>query len=674
MYDQLNYSNRRSDIQALRAIAVIFVVAYHLHFSFTHGYLGVDMFFAISGYVITQMLMKEYRDKQRIDFRSFFVRRFQRILPQLSLVVLFTSIVSIFLLSPSGQIQTNTKIGFFGLFLNANTAIQVWVGGYFDGPTQLNPLLHTWSLSVEEQFYLMYPLIFIFSARVMSRKAPVKFVVGAMFIGLIILSFLSTSREIVLRSIFPIGGFYGLFGRSWEFGIGAMFALIPASWTLLAKRNSAFVIGMIGTIMVIAPQAGFKFFRNPGNSENLLTVCGTSMILLAGISRKSPTYLVLKHKVLQVIGSYSYAIYIWHWPIIVFSKIRFTKTYTVNLSAIVFTLLISFFSHRFIELPQRDVGRKNQISKKLICLLALTIVSTGLIYRVPNWLTPKAVQMEKQHIGDRNGCRSTNLDLWGEGSCVFNVSTKRSKTESPIYLLGDSNADHFSEAVVTASKELRRPVYISNGCVFTELFVWHALAGANWTKNCHDYVEDLMDHMKSQKPSLIIISNSDHYFNNNNGFAGYSGWAVGNTINDLTENPITKLRLFEDSLRKTVKQLVQNGHKVLVIQTIPHFEIPRHVFDPSKCNIFAFKDNECLMNQYESSALVVQGGVRTAIQNLSLHIEFGVIDPWATLCSNGICSTRRNMIDFYRDGHHLSVAGSSNLMPEFKKSILEFSK
>ena len=183
-----------------------------------------------------------------------------------------------------------------------------------------------------------------------------------------------------------------------------------------------------------------------------------------------------------------------------------------------------------------------------------------------------------------------------------------------------------------------------------------------------------MSVLKSERQSVVIISNSDHYWTDNKGFPGYSGWAVGTTLDSLTRNPLERLKLFEDSFRMTLDQLIHDGHKVIVIQTIPHFEIPGNEFAPHRCSFWTFLKHNCFASQNESSASFVQGGVRTVIQDLSAEIGFAVIDPWATLCSNGICYTSRNKVSLYRDGSHLSVAGNNLFKSVITKSILDNEK
>ena len=159
----------RGDIQGLRAIAVLMVVVFHAGLPFPGGFVGVDVFFVISGFVITGMLKKERASKGRISFRNFYVRRFKRLTPALALMVTVTVVVSLVLLSPLGPLQDSLFTALGAMLISANFVILKTTGAYFDSAAELNPLLNTWSLSIEEQFYLFFPAV-LAASWVVSRR------------------------------------------------------------------------------------------------------------------------------------------------------------------------------------------------------------------------------------------------------------------------------------------------------------------------------------------------------------------------------------------------------------------------------------------------------------------------------------------------------------------------
>jgi peptidoglycan/LPS O-acetylase OafA/YrhL len=173
--DQPRFSVRyRLDIQGLRAIAVLSVIAFHAGLPVRAGFLGVDVFFVISGFVITAMLQREWLRHGRISFARFYSRRFKRLAPALALMVSVTMVLTFALLSPFGPQQTAAATAAGALFSVSNVVIAMTTGGYFDASAETNPLLNTWSLSVEEQFYLIFPIILSCSWFLASTKRRLK--------------------------------------------------------------------------------------------------------------------------------------------------------------------------------------------------------------------------------------------------------------------------------------------------------------------------------------------------------------------------------------------------------------------------------------------------------------------------------------------------------------------
>lgn len=163
-------SSRRLDVQGLRAIAVLMVIAFHAKLPLPGGFVGVDVFFVISGFVITSMLLREHARSGRIDLKRFYIRRFKRLTPALAVMVVITLVASTLLSSPLGPQQNTALTGLGAIALIANLVIAQTSGGYFDAPAATNALLHTWSLSVEEQFYLVFPVLLIVSLRFARRR------------------------------------------------------------------------------------------------------------------------------------------------------------------------------------------------------------------------------------------------------------------------------------------------------------------------------------------------------------------------------------------------------------------------------------------------------------------------------------------------------------------------
>ncbi|MBU6280558.1 MAG: acyltransferase, partial [Actinomycetales bacterium] len=316
-------AHRRADIQGLRAIAVLLVVAFHAGLPVPGGFVGVDVFFVISGFVITGLLLREFAGSGRLNFRRFYSRRFRRLIPALALVVTVTALLAIPLQSPFGAQQVTAKTGIGSMLLLANAVIYQVSGAYFDGPAELNALLNTWSLSVEEQFYLLFPAVLAvgwwLSRRWFSR-------VGHRELGAITLVALLSGASFALSVWFtfadhPIGfierpaqfAFYASLTRAWEFGAGALLAFAAQRWQ--PSQRAGLILGSAGAVLLILSvfliDGAVPF---PGWAA-LPPVAATLLLIAAGPT--SATGRALSVGVMVWIGALSYSWYLWHWPLIV---------------------------------------------------------------------------------------------------------------------------------------------------------------------------------------------------------------------------------------------------------------------------------------------------------------------------------------------------------------------
>lgn len=233
---------RRADIQGLRAVAVVMVVLFHARLPVPGGFTGVDVFFAISGFVITAMLARQWAADGSLHLPTFYLRRYLRLTPALAVTVAFTVLVSVVLLSPFGPQQTVAATGIGSLLMAANFVIARYAGDYFAMGAEQNPLLHTWSLSVEEQFYLFFPALMLAAWAIgRRRRRPIAVPV----LALAVVSLLSFAASLAWTDgsgfaswlTVPFGGpevfaFYGPFTRIWEFGAGALLALLVGRGTV----------------------------------------------------------------------------------------------------------------------------------------------------------------------------------------------------------------------------------------------------------------------------------------------------------------------------------------------------------------------------------------------------------------------------------------------------------
>lgn len=342
----------RPDIDGLRAIAILSVVAYHVGVPWiSGGFVGVDVFFVISGYLITQILLKNLDRPLGISLSEFYVRRAKRILPCLAVVMLMTAVASAFLLPPFGERQLLAWSGLSALLFGANVFFYRNTAGYFDGPSDSHPLLHLWSLSVEEQFYVVWPVLLIGIGWRWNRgntSQPVRLAIG----GISLASFIA--------NILWIGSdqkavFYLLPFRAWEIGAGALLATVPwqAKWLASRMANLTGLTGLAAIVVACTSLRGEDAF--PGWAA-LLPVFGAALIIICGaLDSQSFVCRLLGWRWLVRIGLVSYGWYLWHWPMLTLA--RESRNWRQDLPADVVMALLALVaaiaSYRWVENPVR---------------------------------------------------------------------------------------------------------------------------------------------------------------------------------------------------------------------------------------------------------------------------------------------------------------------------------
>lgn len=351
----------RRDVDGLRAIAVLFVIGFHYFPAvFRGGFVGVDVFFVISGFLITGLIRQDV-EASRFSLAEFYGRRIRRIFPALVLVLLVSLAVGFLFMLPDAYrtlgLNTAASAGFvanIALFLQQD---------YFAPSAELNPLLHIWSLGVEEQFYLVWPLILMALAR---SRATIAVAVG--------LAVLSLGVNVAQTASNPVAAFFLPFSRFWELGAGALLALLHAraGRPVLAKKWA----GWAGLLLLLLAMVAIDRDKAFPGWWALLPVAGTVLLIAAGESGGANR--ILSHRTLVYIGLISYPFYLWHWPLLVFARVlRFQKEPTVimSLGLIVAAGLLAHLTYRFVERPIRSAGH---LSVKAVSLAVLLAVCGGL--------------------------------------------------------------------------------------------------------------------------------------------------------------------------------------------------------------------------------------------------------------------------------------------------------
>ncbi len=365
----------RKDIDGLRALAVIPVVLFHSGFPFFEGgYVGVDIFFVISGFLITSILMRQL-NQGAFSIANFYERRIKRIFPALFTVLLVSSIVAIWLMLP-GEFKQFKQSMVSALFFFSNYFFMFDVG-YFADPAETKPLLHMWSLAVEEQFYVLFP-VYLFLAFKYFRKY-----LGIVTLLLFLLSFI---YSVVLVEYRPGDAFYSTPVRAWELMIGSLLAIYP-NRSLLAHKNVANALSLSGLLLIIYAVVFFdKTTPFPGYMA-MIPVMGSALILFAAHHQGNYVGRLLSTPVFRFFGLISYSLYLWHWPVLAFARLYSLGSHPDDLMPMLLVLMIvlSFLSWQFVEKPFRSGQLLNPNSKVLLnrysgSLLVLFVTLTALAF------------------------------------------------------------------------------------------------------------------------------------------------------------------------------------------------------------------------------------------------------------------------------------------------------
>lgn len=673
-------SVRRQDIQGLRAVAVLFVVAFHAGLPVPGGFIGVDVFFVISGFVITAMLHREWATSGHIKLVRFYVKRFQRLTPALAVMVTVTMVVSVFVISPltSEQAAADTALG--SMLLVANFVIARATGGYFGASAEMNPLLNTWSLSVEEQFYLIFPGLIALSWFVAKRGRRF-FTVPYLLISLVAASSFALAMMGALGWIFPgsdwLLGFYSPFARAWEFAVGALLALLVNDRPLRHLRGAA-VIGFAGLALIISSLWLITSETPTPGLRTILPVLGTLLLLLAGTQPSNPTSRLLSARPMVQIGDWSYSIYLWHWPVIVLTAMVWPQLWFIPILAALASLLPALLSYRFIEQPLRRLRgvTRPKAAALLLCIvvpplavaLAVSLASRG------NLLPPanheNLQQFTVEHLGTELGCKVDDAQfLINPSSCQITEGPG-----TPVYLVGDSNADQFAEGLKDAAEAhgSSLSVYAFGGCPFLDGDLVHAETRLEWRSGCSSFRATTLDWLKQVPAGLIVIANADFYLRDPEiGFERRDSVA--------TFEGVEKTREYAVSLRRMVTTLQESGHKVALVQTAPNFRLATdalsidHWRQLAECTMFDFIRGDCLKRgESESMAIVSsrQSNAWDAVAVVGEQTGSAVLDFREEICPDAMCRVQSNDVVMFKDYLHISVAASHLLAPRFTELLV----
>ena len=552
----------RPDIQGLRAFAVIVVVLDHLFGWPAGGFIGVDVFFVVSGFLITGLLLREYERTGRISFSGFYRRRVKRILPASWLVLVFTVVAAYFLFGQARFLQT-VGDAIWSLLFAANWRFAAEGSDYFQAGGPVSPLQHYWSLGVEEQFYFVWPWLLLLALVVFLRgrragSGNAARIVAGVAIGAISLASFAWAMWDTATS--PTVAYYSTLTRVWELGLGAVLAVVAPALTRVPDglRPVLAWIGLLGMTASLFLIDGSTPFPGPGA---VLPVLATGLVIAAGTgAARHRGMWVLTNPVSRYVGDISYSMYLWHWPIIVFGGVLLTEPGPVRSAVFIVVIVVaSVYSYHLVEDPvrrstwlTRGADRPKQRREPnprtpwvWVSFLSIVVVILGAVVvadrlapapsRDTSGTTEAAPAAPPETIDElqQEIAAALAAEDWPELHPTMDEAIATGDTSEEIMpcgliqpydeeactfgdpdgdrtavLVGDSTSMAYVEAISTAlgGDGWRVKSYGTFGCSFMEPLIWNE--DPEVVDNCTDRKDRAVDAINELKPDLVFITNT----------------------------------------------------------------------------------------------------------------------------------------------------------------------
>jgi peptidoglycan/LPS O-acetylase OafA/YrhL len=649
---------RRNDIQGLRAIAVLLVVFYHSNLIFNGGFIGVDVFFVISGYVIMKSLLAEYANTSTISMRNFMARRVRRLLPASSAVVIFTLIGSLFIFSPFSEHKQIGLTSLTSTFFSANLYF-ILQNSY--SALINNPFRHMWSLGVEEQFYIYLICTIAYLLRRKSIKISFSWKLLFFLIATSIISFvfnLVFSSGIRLLPLPTRIAFFSPLTRIWELQLGVMIAFIPIqSIRSRSFKYSGDLLAGIGLVLIFWSGFTFNSFMQFPGMIALIPTTGAVLFILASPNSRVMGNL-LSVRPLRIIGDLSYSWYLWHWPLIVFSEALFPGSRAALLLAGFGSIIPAFFSYQFIENRFRSSESSHAISPAKIAFMSLSVqflCAAALIVGATTTYGMREPIAEGANgsWAFTSGCQMTELPFPIE-KCSHLVN----QPKGTVLLIGDSQAGSISDGVLSATKSLNLDfvVWYNDGCpIFPR--------PTEERSDCPDYQKSIPEVISTVDPDLIIVANKSSLY----GMGGvqHGGLSIKNQDGSIPDTYSETIQMWTEGIQEIFHTEIFSNSKILYVQQVPTSK------PISPTLIRKSQSNGSFDLSFSSNRNQIVKEERQVLEGFA-NIE--IFDPAETLCPNGRCSTSINGSSLYSDENHLSPFGAEFMSPALGLIIQELLK
>ncbi|MGC1183437.1 acyltransferase family protein [Legionella sp.] len=637
--------NYRPDIDGLRAIAILFVLFFHSGLKlFPSGFIGVDVFFVISGFLITRIIYDSLQNNH-FSFMEFYSRRLWRLQPVFLCLIFSTIFLTLFFYLPEDLLQYFKSARKTSLFIS-NTFFERITKDYFSPTHTELPLLHTWSLSIEWQCYLIFPIVIYFLHRIFSKDHSAKIIYLLTILFFAITLFFSSKN--------PATNYYHLSSRIFEFLIGS--CIVFDSNRFSFKKYFLELINIAALLCLFYMAMSSNINRGFPNGYTFILCAATGILIAAGKNNsKSILTQLLSVKPLVFIGLLSYSLYIWHWPVFVF--IRYSKieeTTLVLLLAFSLIFIMAFFSWRFIEKPTQKFNKiKFRYSLTYLFLLPVLVLHISDYVVKKNEGFPQRFEENnkidaqlKHYVNPlRSLClQEKNIEI--NANCVLGTKNSTSKTG---FMFGDSHANHLWGFMDTLAHKANLSVLAHSTAACLSL---PGIQQYDWNNRiytaCHEQTERYYSMIKTNHYDFVILGqNWDGYF-----------------YKLINNEPIDKAQQrIEKALNNALQIIIASGAKPVLIKSIvasdsyncflSHIK-QRRKYNPDECN-FDMKSNK---SEWQDDLF---------LHMKNKYTQLIIIDLQKVQCPNSRCTADINGIPVFRDSGHITDFASYHLADSYLK-------
>jgi peptidoglycan/LPS O-acetylase OafA/YrhL len=653
--DSLRQSSRttafRPDIEGLRGIAVLIVVTFHCGIpGSSGGFVGVDVFFVLSGYLITGLLVSEIQGSSRLSLLHFYGRRVRRLLPASALTLVVTLFIGAVVLAPTelvfaGRAARATALYVSNVFFAANAA------DYFAPNVQSNPMLHTWSLAVEEQFYLLWPLLIMLGLQVMRSRRVLVTVLSVLTVTSLAVCVWFTAHSGTFA-------FYQLPARAWEFGGGGLAVLLAAGKLRISPRGW-FALGWLGVLAILGSASFISSSSNFPGAIALVPVLGTVLALVAGAALPGGGVgALLDSAPLQFLGKLSYSWYLWHWPFLVLAKALLPNISMAGKTGVALVaLLVAAVTHHFVENPIRFHPHLVSRPARTMCLaVSITLCSLAaailcMKYAAHLSNTP-AMKRITAAVADIAAMPRQECVTLGESPEVKTCEFGDQSGTTSVVLFGDSHAIQWFNPLrrMAEAHGWKLTTIVKSGCPATDINPPRNTAG--FVANCSKWRADAIRRIVSMRPSVVFIGNASGYLNRRDRSADETGvsadeWRAGTA---RTLQALSAARVRAALMRDT----------------------PRLLFDVPTCLARSvrhswYSGGSCAMDEATVVDPAIFDAEKVAARDLqNVHL----IDMIDQLCQKNICFAVQGGEIVYRDDSHLTGSFAERLKPVLEERLL----